>query len=149
MDRIFARGAKMELTEEIRPLPHIKPVVIGKLEQYAVLVAVIDDVQIGRLVMEVEVGNGKFVGMLDVNGSLHLTCAAELRPMTWARRTFLVGVGRPTCFLTENEVQVVVFPRHVLMLTGLDLLGGLSDLTGGKSTRKDQCKQGKNRSKVF
>jgi len=32
----------------------------------------------------------------------------------------------------------MVFPCVVLVLTGLDLFGGLSDLAGGESTQKDE-----------
>ena len=149
MDGIFARGAKMEFTQEVRPLPDGKPVVIGKLEQYAVLVAVVDDVEIRRLVIELEVGNRQFLGVFYVNRSLHLTCRAELRPMAWARRTSGIGIGWSTRFLTENQVQVMVFHGMVLVLTGLDLLGGLRDPTGGERTQEDQCENGKGRSCAF
>jgi hypothetical protein len=69
--------------------------------------------------------------------------------MAWARRTSFVRVGWPTRFLTENQVQVMVFHGIVLVLTGLDLLDGLRDLTGGKSTQEDQCENGKGMSCTF
>jgi hypothetical protein len=62
--------------------------------------------------------------------------------MAWSRGTLFVRISRPTRFLAEHQVQVMVFPGMVLVLTGLDLLVRFRELTGGESTQEDHCEQG-------
>src|ERR1700674_5706888 len=119
----------MNFTQEIWPLPNGEPVVVGKFDQDPVLVAVIDDVEVSRLIIELKTSDGQFFSVLYIDGGLHLSGVAELRPMAWTRGTFFICIGRRALFLSQGQVQVVMFLLSMLrMLPGFHLLEGLSHL---------------------
>src|SRR5260370_41376060 len=131
----------MKFAQEIRFLPHGEPVIVGELDENSVLVAIIDDVQISRLIIELEIVNVQFFGMLNINGGLHLSSGAQPRPMTGAVRSFLIRELRVALFLSQNDVQVVVFLFSMLsVLPGFHLLGELCHLANADWFRDEECK---------
>ena len=120
----------MNFTQEIWPFPNGEPVIVGKFHHDAVLVAIVDDVQVRRLVVEIQILDGQLVSVLDIDGGLHLACGAQLWPMAWTHGAFFIRIGRRALFLTQHQVQMMVFALtvFVLVLTGLSLLGRLRHL---------------------
>ena len=93
VDFLLARPMKVKLFERIFPVPHGDGASGGVVDHDRV--TVIDDMQSGRLVVEMDLGQISFSGILDVNWGLAMPILAcrELRfqvaPMAW---TELVAV---------------------------------------------------------
>ena len=132
IDSILTRFAKVKFGEEIWLLSDREPIIVGELDQNSILVAIVDDVQISRLIIELEIVNPQFFGVLNIYRSLHLPGVAQFRPMTRAVRSLFIRELGVAFFLSQNHVQVVVFLFSVLpvlpMLPGFDFLWGLGHL---------------------
>src|SRR5882762_4437793 len=128
----------MKFAQEIWLLPHSEPVIVGELDQNPVLVAIVDDVQISRLIIELEIVDAQFLGVLNINGSLHLSGVAQSRPMTGAVRSLFIRELWVALFLSQNHAQVMVFLFSMLpMLAGFHLLGGLGHLADADRGRHE------------
>src|SRR5258707_858128 len=91
----------MNFAQKIWLLPDFEPVIVRELDQNPILVAVVDDVQISRLIIELEIVDTQLFGMLNINGGLHLSAIAQSRPMTGAERSLFI-----------REFRVVLCPAH-------------------------------------
>jgi hypothetical protein len=119
----------VKFAQEIWLLSNSEPVIVGELDQNSILVAIVDDVQIGGLIVDLEIVDGQFFGVLNINGGLHLSGVAQFCPMAWAEGSLIICELRVALFLTQNHVQVVMFLFSMLpMLPGFHLLGGLCHL---------------------
>src|SRR5207302_8508082 len=114
-----------------------------ELDQNLILVAVVDDVQISRLIIELKTVDAQLFGMLNINGGLHLSAIAQSRPMTGAERPLLIGELRLALFSSQGHVQVMVLLRVVFSVSfmlplwpAFNFLGGFGDLAGTGSGRK-------------
>src|SRR5260370_32038883 len=133
----------MNFAEKIWLLPDYEPVIVRELDQNPILVAVVDDVQISRLIIELEIVDTQLFGMLNINGGLHLSAIAQSRPMTGAERSLFIRELRLALFPSQAHVQVMVlvcfmfsvcFMLH--LLPGFHFPVGFSDLAGTASGPK-------------
>jgi hypothetical protein len=92
------------------------------------------------LIIELEIVDAQFFGMLNINGGLHLSGVAQFRPMTGAVRSFLIGELRVALFFSQNQVQVVVFLFSMLPMPGFHLLGELCHLPDADWGRNEEGK---------
>jgi hypothetical protein len=125
----------MNFAQKIGLLPHCEPVVVRELDQNPILVAVVDDVQISGLIIELEIVDTQFFGMLNINGGLHLSAIAQSHPMTGAERPLFIGELRLALFSSQGQVQVMVLVWFMFsvafmlpLLPGLHFLGRFGDL---------------------
>jgi len=59
----------MNFAQKVWLLPDFEPVIVRELDQNPILVAVVDDVQISRLIIELEIVYTQLFGMLNINGA--------------------------------------------------------------------------------
>jgi hypothetical protein len=134
----------MKFAQEIWLLPDCKPVIVGELHQNPVLVAVVDEVQISRLVIELEIVDAQSFGVPNINWGLHLSVVAQFRPMAWTEGSRIICELRVTLFLSHGHVQVVVVLLSMLpMFNFLGKLGHLADAGWGRD--EDGETQGRER----
>jgi hypothetical protein len=76
---VLARFPKMKLGEKVWLLPDGEPVVVRELQKDSVLVAVVEDVQIRRLILDPQIVDAQFFGVLNINRGLHLSGVAQSR----------------------------------------------------------------------
>jgi hypothetical protein len=118
----------MKFAQEIWLLPDREPVIVGELDQNPILVAIVDEVQISGLVIELEIVDTQPFGVLNINWSLHLSGVAQFRPMAGTEGSLIIGELRVALFLSHGHVQVVVVLLPMLpMFHSLGKLGHLAD----------------------
>src|SRR5713226_1799633 len=104
----------MNFAEKIWLLPHCEPVIVRELDENPILVAVVDDVQISGLIIELEIVDTQFFGMLNINGGLHLSAIAQSLPVTGAEGPLFIRELRLALFSSQGQVQVMVLVRVML-----------------------------------
>src|SRR5258708_10135325 len=142
IDGILARFAKMNFAQKIWLLPDFEPVIVRELDQNPILVAVVDDVQISRLIIELEIVDTQLFGMLNINGGLHLSAIAQSRPMTGAERSLFIRELRLALFPSHVHVQLMVLLFFMFsvcfmlpLLPGLHFPGAFAHLLATGSRR--------------
>src|SRR5581483_9150821 len=116
----------MQLREVIGLLSDLQPIVIGKLHENPVLVAVVDDVEVDRLVPYGEAVDLQFVRRCDVDRRLHRPAGTEPTPAAGTERAVLIRVLCRARLLAERQMQMVMFPVYMLPLDSFQLLDGLT-----------------------
>jgi hypothetical protein len=135
MDRILPGRAKMKFAQEVRFLSYFEPIVVRKSNQQSISIAIVNHVQIDRLVQVAKIIDGQLFGVLDIDRSLHPACTAQASPMARILGAGIVGILRVARLFSHGDVHVV---SAVGMLVCLGMLLRLRYLPGPDAHRGRQ-----------
>src|SRR5215470_3249352 len=136
---ILAWFVEVDVGKKIGLLADLQPIVIRKKKLDLVVVAVVENGQVSRLVIETDCRNGQSLGMGNIDGRLHLSRIAKASPMAGILGTGRVGELRLALLARRvGYVHVMRAPTVLVLLPGLHfvLLSGLTSLASGSDGLK-------------
>src|SRR5215471_7956030 len=123
---MFPRLMKMKLGQEIRLRADFQPEIIRKKDFDLVMIAIIEDLQINRLVVKVDWGQAQFFRMRYIDGGLYVSGITCSLPMAGIVRARCVREMRIALLRCVRDLRVV---RAGMVLARLSFVLGLGDLT--------------------